>query len=291
MRQRQEGLGFWLNREPATTSIMLRVGARVGSWLKMPAVTATVAGFLPVLEANVAAGQVTLEIPGIKDGLWHVKTSVDSPTAGTSLKDASDTTPIPNPAENLPVVKTVDFSPFEAITTVNEWHLLRRPVAKSGMPPGLEKSARARNIPILKNAVRVIGGAGFLMSLESFPRVMTSDLRSHPHVRFSLDLRGISDRRLDDLCREAELVKSWEHGQAEVVAVFARIPVELLSRVQFLQERRQLVYTLHGTTKMAKTRIHDLIAVRDRKSGNIHLVPERMRYAITGLSPSVQGSL
>jgi hypothetical protein len=277
MRPRQEGLGYWLNSSPANAGFRVRFGARIGSWLNVPAFTSEISELLPLLAPGVKTEPVVWDFPIVSDGLG----CFDPGMHRVSLSG--------HPAillaavGNLPEVTDIEFSQFGTECVVRENHFLPMPGVKDGFGSGLPKFARVHGPALLNRVPCVMGISGARLPEAAGVKVFARDLSPKPHVRSSLDLAALSVPLVEVLTQEAELAKHWEHGQAELLAVFPRIPVELLSRVRYFQDRKQLIYTLHGTEKVTRTRIHDLCAVRERKSGTVHLVPRRSKYEVVGL--------
>jgi hypothetical protein len=82
----------------------------------------------------------------------------------------------------------------------------------------------------------------------------------------------------ESFLREAEVLRGVPPGQGELLAVFRNVPVEVVLRLRFVQEKNMIIYTLALPLSSRSTRLHDLAAVRDLSSKVVHLVPHRTRY-------------
>ena len=158
--------------------------------------------------------------------------------------------------------------------------LLTLPGIKNGLARSLPGAAGLRCLSLLGPPLQIHSG----VLLPHGAKVAERDLSQAPHARISLNLDALSAFRIESLAHQAEMLRKWEHGQAEVVALFLRVPVELLSKVRYSQEGRRLTYILHPATRTSSTRVHDLVAIRDRKSGQVHLLPEHTNYQTTELT-------
>jgi hypothetical protein len=230
--------------------------------------SAEIAEHLPSLDSRVAAEELCLEMPEVKDGLAV-------PALSAQL------IAVPSSSRGVPVPEVIEMN-FKAVRSegsVRSSPLLPLPGINNGLTRALSGTVGVRRPSLLEPSRRVRSA----VFLPCGAQVAAWDLSQAPHERISLELDAMSAFRVESLARQAEVLRKWEHGQAEVVALFPRVPVELLSRVRFSQEGNRLTYILHPAIRVKSTRVHDLIAIRDRKSGEVHLVPERTNYQSTEL--------
>ena len=111
------------------------------------------------------------------------------------------------------------------------------------------------------------------------PAIRTTERISElPHRRESADIGRLSDSERKSFLREAEVLKHIPSGGAELLAVFRHVPIELISRLRFVAESREIRFSISTGPKRTSTRVHDLAAVRDFASQEIHLVPHRTRF-------------
>ena len=155
---------------------------------------------------------------------------------------------------------------------------LAPPVARGFRIPRLEETARVRNLAVLKEAGAVRCGSGACDIPAAGIRDETAKVRMLPHVRRSVNLESMSSSVSASFLREAAAIKGVESGAGELLAVFRNVPLAMISRVCFLEERGVLLYTTSSSAEPSRTRVHDIAAVRDRTTQKTHLVAHRTRY-------------
>jgi hypothetical protein len=123
------------------------------------------------------------------------------------------------------------------------------------------------------------------MNISARPgnRILISQMLKLPHVRSSIDINLLPDSEYEGFLREAEITKKLPPERCELKAVFYRIPIELISQLHFMAERNVIIYTI-SESRRTRTRIHDVAAVRDTGSQEIHLVPHRTRFRWASLN-------
>jgi hypothetical protein len=118
---------------------------------------------------------------------------------------------------------------------------------------------------------------GYRMFLTA-PAVRSgSHIYRMPHRRKSVDLARLKDSDRRSYLHEAEILKSVPAERAELLAVFTGIPIELISRLRFLAGRKEILYSITSGPGRTQTNLHDIAAVRDNASQEVHLVPHRTR--------------
>ncbi|NWG12074.1 MAG: hypothetical protein HXY20_00895 [Acidobacteria bacterium] len=103
-------------------------------------------------------------------------------------------------------------------------------------------------------------------------------------IRRGLRHSQIDAAEAEDYLLEAERSRGATLGCCEIVAIFRRVPVELISRMSFDEPSRILAYTVVSIQGFAGSRIHDLAAVRDKVTRRIHWIPHRTRFQTAALS-------
>jgi hypothetical protein len=282
MRQQQEGLAFWLRPNSGSAPFRERLGTRLGTWLRIPPLSSTVTEIAAAFETAAVDHPVCQQFPQVLDALPFLLSA--------DRQDGAETMAAPRvqpDGESYGDVKTVDLSLLRVAPLLRDQSLLKWPEIRDGLEPILPRRLRVFAPALVSALPRVTNLRRGILPLEL--KVLSHDLRQFPHMRPSVALDSLSRPRTEGLARQAESLQAWENGRAEVVAYFSRVPVELLSRVRFVQDRRQLVFYLHSARKVTKTRIQDLIAVRDRKSGEVHFLPERTNFRIATLDPKETG--
>jgi urease beta subunit len=118
------------------------------------------------------------------------------------------------------------------------------------------------------------------------PKVLdgTNTLSRFPHTRKGLVPGQIGKGETESHLNEARATKGVVPENASLVAVFRRIPVELISHVRFDESRRLLVFRLVSCKGRRLTRVYDVAAVRDASTGELHLVSHRTHNRAVVLS-------
>jgi hypothetical protein len=109
-------------------------------------------------------------------------------------------------------------------------------------------------------------------------RILFSQLLELPHIRTSIDPNLLATADYVGFLREVEIIKGVTADRCELLAVFRHIPIEIIAHLRFLAERNILVYKISTEIHRTQTRVHDLAAVRDNDSQEIHLIAHRTRY-------------
>jgi hypothetical protein len=334
MRRREESLGFWLQYSPGAHDRRVKVGAVLGSWLKLP-ILAPAAVDLSAgvsIQANLCT-DLSIQEPGVVDGLGFPDKSgctsslgMKEPHSGHPNKlekaeqqensDASGCTEImpKRKAEDLgcsndwqqtareeetraglnlprervvpdhfPNIKAVEFS-WMNDTEVKSRDMIPAPPVKFRTLLKTGSENKAHSATLLDHLPPASDASGSFLPLNLPIRIGTPRFTRFPHSRTSVDLGSLSIQESERLVHEAETVRGIAHGQGELLALFLSVPVEIVSRVRFVEEAKQLLYTLTSRPDLMRTRVHDMLAVRDRNSGETHLVPHRTRYRMAFLA-------
>lgn len=125
-------------------------------------------------------------------------------------------------------------------------------------------------------------GGGFLIKNPSVYQ-RTSKMCALPIARASVRIEQLQDSERSGFLREAEALKGIPRDGAELLAVFRCVPIEVISRLRFLEEKKTIVYSILPETNRTRTRVHDMGAIRDAENGEIHLVPHRARFRFASL--------
>ncbi len=108
-------------------------------------------------------------------------------------------------------------------------------------------------------------------------RVSISQLLDLPFVRSGIDIGLLKRREYESFLREAEVLKGLPADRCTLLAVFRHIPIELISDLSFLADKNIIVYRVSVEFRRTRTRVHDMAAVLDASSREIHLVSHRTR--------------
>jgi hypothetical protein len=139
------------------------------------------------------------------------------------------------------------------------------------------ESVGVRVLKVLNEVVHVKGESDEFLLRGAGMRDATARMRSFPHVRRGFRAAQVDPGIIESFFQEATALKGVPAGDGEFLALFRHIPVALISRVRFLEEKGVLLYIVVPTKGPLTTRLHDLAAIREPAKGIIHLVVHRTR--------------
>ena len=165
---------------------------------------------------------------------------------------------------------------------VRQEKLIAGPGCRAFSMDTLKSAVRAENCfaqapPKVANGERLLLGKAEIGKL--IPRI-----ELFPHRRTSVEIGCLPDSERASFLKEAEALKGLRADRAELLAVFRHVPIEMVSRMRFLSGKRIILYTLSCGPRRTTTRVHDMAAVRDAASQEIHLVPHRTRFRSVSLN-------
>jgi hypothetical protein len=105
----------------------------------------------------------------------------------------------------------------------------------------------------------------------------TMQISELPHRLESIAVGELSDLEQKSYLHEAEVLKRIPADRAELLAVFRHVPIEMISRLRFLDENREIRYIISSLPKRTQTRVHDMAVIRDTANQEIHMVPHRTK--------------
>jgi hypothetical protein len=129
-----------------------------------------------------------------------------------------------------------------------------------------------------------VGTRNFIIDPRPAVVTRTAHISGIPHRLHSVDVRMLKTSEYESYLQEARVLKGVSMDRGEVLAVFRRVPIELITRLRYLAEESAIVYTIIGGTNRKRTRVHDMAVVRDAANCEIHLVPHRTRYRAVNLN-------
>jgi hypothetical protein len=103
----------------------------------------------------------------------------------------------------------------------------------------------------------------------------TSPIAELPYLRSSLDIDALQDSERNGFLHEAEVLKHVPIDRAELLAVFRHVPIEMISQMRYLAERRIILYTISREPRRSQTRVYDMAVVQDTANREIHMIPHR----------------
>ena len=99
----------------------------------------------------------------------------------------------------------------------------------------------------------------------------------------SVDMESLTDLEKREFLQETELLKGFAADQCELLAVFRHVPVEMISKLSFINDDKTIVYSLSRGLERSTTRVYDLMVIRNN-SREIHLIPHGKRSRSVGLN-------
>jgi hypothetical protein len=120
-------------------------------------------------------------------------------------------------------------------------------------------------------------GGGFI-KIGVAIRGALSRISEIPYMRRSIDVDGIEKSERQSFLHEAEVLRQIPADRAEILAIYRNVPVEMISRLRYLDKKRVILYGLEAGLNRTGTQLHDMAAVLDRVRQEVHLVPHRLRF-------------
>jgi hypothetical protein len=108
--------------------------------------------------------------------------------------------------------------------------------------------------------------------------VQTAHISRLPQARGSVEIGALKRSEREELLREAETQKGIAPGESELIALFRNVPVEMISRLHFLAEKKMIYFSISQEPIRTRTRVYDMAAVRNISSREIHLISSRTHY-------------
>jgi hypothetical protein len=108
-----------------------------------------------------------------------------------------------------------------------------------------------------------------------------SDLSKPSELSFerrSLDIDSLQDSERQGFLKEGEMMRHIPAERSELLAVFRSVPIEIITHLQYLDDKKMILYRISNEPRRTQTRLHDLAAIRDTADQEIHLVTHRAQY-------------
>ncbi len=137
---------------------------------------------------------------------------------------------------------------------------------------------KVRSVAVLPGAVGVTDASLRVRISEPPVRERTAGIASFPHIRRGVDIEKVAPEEQEGFLQEAESTKGIPVSQGQLLALFRNVPVELIAKAHYSEEKRLLLYTVDGGRSCTRTRLHDLGIVRDAAGGKTHMVVHRRQF-------------
>jgi hypothetical protein len=111
-----------------------------------------------------------------------------------------------------------------------------------------------------------------------------SKLSALSFKRMSLDIGRLDGSECQGFLKEAEALRHIPAERSELLAVFRLVPIEIISRLHYVADKRMILFSISNQARRTQTRLHDIAAIRDLADQEIHLIPHRAQYKTVALS-------
>jgi hypothetical protein len=280
MRRREAGLGYWLAVGPDTGQLTLWERLRKNLLCQLKAGRMKPAARELPLDLNTAvltfADFISAQRP-ICDGIGDLAVAEfhrgrDAHHGG--VEDSNVRSIEPLQPEN---VKRV-ILPNDLPIRVKRQQWIRSAAIRSMHQEPLGSKTRVRFVPCFNELGPARSCSEWLTLSRTTVRTGTTRITELPQASRTVDLSEMREAEREGFLREAAALKGVLPGRGELLAVFRNVPIEVVSRLSFSKESRTIRYSVTLPPSLRRTRVHDLAAVRDMSSEEIHLVPHRTRY-------------
>jgi hypothetical protein len=130
----------------------------------------------------------------------------------------------------------------------------------------------------------LVGGQGALISDSPPIRSLTQMISAKAIRQAGINVRTLSESEYNRCLQEAEQIKGIPVDKCKLITLFRHVPIEMVSKLQFLGDKKEIVYTLSPGLNRSSTRVYDLMAIRDVSRKEVHLIPHRTRNRMVRLN-------
>ncbi len=284
MWRHEKGLEYWLSGE--------RLSARSGlvQWLEKKLPAGLRAWQFPSalrehpLNFEVNAVSIDTALPvtvNVLDGLGALGEWTDCCARIAGELDGNTDTIRCVDLLNTAIVRDLNL-PNEYRARIQQCAVVLNPFSMS-LPVGIQ-STDVHKLECMQNRTAEVRVGDRLLIMNSAIGVLNSGIAELPHSRTSLDVDALKDSERNGFLHEATILRGIPADQGELMAVFRHVPIEMISRLRFLAETKTIIYSINGEPRRTHTRVHDLAAVRDKASREIHLIPHRTKFRQVSLN-------
>lgn len=271
----EEGLAYWLRNSPPEfyPGFLHRVLLGIARWIGFSEPSSLVNNYpLELLQVEIPACPLDLyESVKILDGLSAI---ASAPEQGHEHGEALVVQSICLSEEAKPI--SVDFRFGNHARVHSESPLVMSRVQSERIEFPLKPIQKLTMVSA--NTAEIQTGRYWLYSRPLPVHTDTLRLLKAPHLRWSCDLSRVGLRELERFIREASRLRGIQPENGEVLAVFARVPIEIVADYRYIEEKQLLIYTITLDKPFFTTRIHDLAAIRVKGTGKTYLVADQSRF-------------
>ncbi len=276
MRRREEGLGYWLAAAPNSggATLLSRLRRIIRRRLKSGRLKSVVHDMPLGMGPRIHSGDVLNPVSlAIHDGLGYWAERKGGGYRQEEAQRAVHAFELLSPAIARPLSLPGDL-PIQ----VNSQTWIGPPCVRSLQRYPWEGSVRVRAVACLQDLRPGRSFSRWLDASRIVVRVGTAWIAAMPHAGHSSDLEEMKAAERESFLREAAAIKGVSPGGGELLAIFRNVPIEVVSRLSYSKENRTIFYYLSLGPAVRRTRVHDIAAVLDKATEEIHLVPHRTRY-------------
>jgi hypothetical protein len=277
MWRREERLGYWLSGVQLSSkpALLLRLREKFAQRFQPQDFPNIVKEPLLCVDSKVGCVRdALLETANIKDGLDSLSPDIDDPAAQGHEFEKSSSAVHPISLLDMAVAQTLRLPDAQGarikqprLTIDSYFRWLRVSLAAAVHTP-----------EYLQFKLPAFGRADSLIAANPAIRSVTTRIAMIPHRRASIDVNTLKASDYEGFLNEAKVLKGIPADRSELLGVFRHVPVEVISRLRYLAEEKAIIYSISSASNRTRTRVHDVAAVRDASSREIHLVPHRTRY-------------
>ncbi len=119
-------------------------------------------------------------------------------------------------------------------------------------------------------------GNGALISRQTVIISKISQAFDLPIRQTSVDIESITDSEKKSFLQEAEYKRNFPAVECELIAFFRHVPIEMISKLHFLDDEKAIIYNISSGLNRSRTRVYDVMVIRDG-SNEVHIIPHGTR--------------
>lgn len=120
------------------------------------------------------------------------------------------------------------------------------------------------------------GGNGVLISRQPAIISMMSLAFDLPIRQTSVDIKSMTDSEKRSFLQEAKHRRGFPTDKCELIAYFRHVPIEMISKLHFLNDEKAIIYSISSGLNRSRTRVYDVMVILDG-SKEVHVIPHGTR--------------
>ena len=97
-----------------------------------------------------------------------------------------------------------------------------------------------------------------------------------PIRQTSVDIESMTNSEKWSFLQEAEHSRGFPTDECELIAFFRHVPIEMISKLHFLNDEKAIIYNISSGLNRSRTRVYDVMVIRDG-SNEVHVIPHGTR--------------